>query len=287
VTDAVAVRLAQLPARLPAMLACLDLVELPYAEPGKQCGTPYDCEFWDRCTADKPTDWVAHLPRLSAARASELEALGIDAISSIPADFPLTAKQVIIRDAWVSGRPYVATDIEHRLQRFGPPACYLDFEAVAPTIPLYEGTRPFQMLPFQWSLHTRDGDGTLRHQAFLADGASDPRREFTETLIDAIAAFDYPIIVYSAYERTQLAALALKFPDLSVALNGVIARLADLLPIVRSAVYLPEFRFGNSIKAVAPALCPGFGYEDLDGVADGLAASSAFQPNCLRRDHVA
>jgi hypothetical protein len=85
-------------------------------------------------------------------------------------------------------------------------------------------------------LHRRDGDGTLRHQGFLADGASDPRRKFAETLIDALASSDYPVIVYSGYERTQLTALGLEFPDLSVALNSVIARLADLLPIVRSAV---------------------------------------------------
>ena len=119
-------------------------------------------------------------------------------------------------------------------------------------------------------------DGTLCHQAFLADGASDPRRKFTETLINALASSDYPIIVYSPYERTQLKALAREFPDLSVALNSAIARLADLLPIVRSAVYLPEFGFTNSLKSVAPALSPGFGYDDLDGIADGLAASSAF-----------
>jgi hypothetical protein len=81
VTDAVAARLAELPARLPAMRECLDLIELPFAEPGNQCGTPYDCEFQDRCTVDKPTDWIAHLPRLSAARASQLRALGIEAIS--------------------------------------------------------------------------------------------------------------------------------------------------------------------------------------------------------------
>ena len=86
----------------------------------------------------------------------------------------------------------------------------------------------------------------------------------------------YPVIVYSGYERTQLTALAMEFPDLSVALNRVIARLADLLPIVRSAVYFPDFQFSNSIKSVAPALCPSFGYDDLDGIADGLAASAAF-----------
>jgi hypothetical protein len=258
------------------MRDCIGRVELPNAEPGSQCGTPYDCEFWDRCIADKPADWIAYLPRLSQAQATQVKALGIDAISSIPPDFPLTSKQVIIRDALVSGRPYVAKELQLRLEPFGPPACYLDFEAMMPPIPLYEGTRPYQTLPFQWSLHTRDGDGTLRHQEFLADGASDPRREFSETLIDALSTSNFPIIVYSAYEQTQLRALATEFPDLSAPLSASIARLRDLLPIVRGAVYLPEFGFSNSIKSVAPALSPAFGYDDLQGVADGIAASGAF-----------
>lgn len=141
VSDAVAARLVDLPARLPAMRDCLCGVEVPSAEPGSQCSTPHDCEFWDRCTADKPADWIAYLPRVSSVSAAQLSALGIDAISSIPPDFPLTWKQAIIRDAIVSGRPYVATDLARSLRPFGPPACYLDFEAMMPPIPLYEETR--------------------------------------------------------------------------------------------------------------------------------------------------
>ena len=252
------------------------MIGLPDAEPGSQCGTPYACEFWDRCTADKPADWINYLPRLSQSRASELKASGIESISAISADFPLTSKQVIIRDATASGNPYIATDLGRLLEAFGPPACYLDFEAMMPPIPLYEGTRPYQTIPFQWSLHTIDGDGVLSHKEFLADGVNDPRRQFAETLIDALAWSDDPIIVYSAYEQTRLRELAADFPDLSTALNAMIARLADLLPIVRSAVYFPEFGFSNSIKSVAPALCPGFSYDDLEGIADGGAASAAF-----------
>ena len=284
VGDAVAARLIDLPARLPAMRDCLGMIGLPDAEPGSQCGTPYACEFWDRCTADKPADWINYLPRLSQARASELKARGIESISAIPADFPLTSKQVIIRDATASGKPYIATDLGRLLDAFGPPACYLDFEAMMPPIPLYEGTRPYQTIPFQWSLHTIDGDGVLNHKEFLADGVNDPRRQFAETLIDALACSDDPIIVYSAYEQTRLKELAADFPDLSTALNALIARLADLLPIVRSAIYFPEFGFSNSIKSVAPALCPGFSYDDLDGVADGGAAS-AIPSACIRRTY--
>ena len=145
-----------------------------------------------------------------------------------------------------------------------------------PPIPLYEGTRPYQTIPFQWSLHVATEDGALHHREFLADGASDPRRQFALTLIDALDAFDVPIVVYSAYEKTRLGELAAQFPDLRSAITGISARLVDLLPIVRGGVYFPEFWFSNSIKSVAPALSPGFGYDDLEGIADGLGAAAAF-----------
>jgi hypothetical protein len=276
VGDAVAGRLIDMPACLSALHECLSMIRLPDAEPGNQCETPYACEFWGRCTVGKPADWIAHLPRLSQTRVNELKSGGIESISAIPSDFPLTSKQVIIRNATASGKPYVATDLGRLLGTFGPPACYLDFEAMMPPIPLYEATRPYQTIPFQWSLHSVDANGVLNHNEFLADGRNDPRRQFAETLIDALACSDDPIIVYSAYEQTTIKQLSAEFPDLSTALSALIARLADLLPIVRSAIYLPEFRFSNSIKSVAPALCPGFGYDDLEDIADGGAASAAF-----------
>ncbi len=145
-----------------------------------------------------------------------------------------------------------------------------------PPIPLYAGTRPYQTIPFQWSLHAIDGDGILHHHEFLAASDGDPRRRFAETLIAALDAFAGPILVYSAYEQTRLKDLAGHLPELGPAIEAILARLLDLLPIVRGAVYLPEFDFSNSIKSVAPALSPGFGYDDLDGIADGAAASTAF-----------
>jgi hypothetical protein len=276
VGDAVAEALTDLPGRLPAMRECLDAGTLPEAEPGSQCGSPYRCEFWDRCTASKPPDWISYMPRLSQTRAEELKARGIEAISAIPPDFPLTARQAVIRDAIAADRPFVAPDLARLLHSYGPPACYLDFEAIMPAIPLYEGTRPYQAIPFQWSLHVVAGDGTVRQREFLAAGDCDPRRAFAATLIEALSGADTPILVYSRYEQTRLKELAALFPDLRDALTGIIGRLADLLPIVRSAVYFPDAGFSNSIKSVGPAVCPDFTYDDLAGIADGAAASAAF-----------
>jgi hypothetical protein len=276
VGEAVAAAVADLPDRLPAMREYLNAGALPAAEPGPQCGNPYPCEFWDRCTAHKPPDWISYMPRLSQAQAEDLKARGIEAISAIPPDFPLTSRQAVIRDAVTTGQPFVAHNLALLLHTCGPPACYLDFEAMMPPIPLYEGTRPYQTIPFQWSLHMLAADGVLHHREFLADGSVDPRRMFAETLIEALSGSDMPIVVYSHYEQTRLRELATAFPDLHDPLTAITDRLADLLPIVRRAVYIPNAGFSNSIKSVGPALCPDFSYDDLADIADGATASAAF-----------
>jgi hypothetical protein len=194
----------------------------------------------------------------------------------IPPDFALTPGQRRVVEAVVSGREFISDELPEALTALGPPASYLDFETFSPALPLYIGTRPYQRIPFQWSLHRDDGAGGVGHSEFLADGEVDPRREFAETLIGATTHATGPIVVYSPFEATVLRDLAAVFPDLSGSLLAVIDRMADLLPIIRRHVTHPEFLGSNSIKVVAPALVPGFTYDDLDGVADGKTASVAF-----------
>jgi predicted RecB family nuclease len=70
--------------------------------------------------------------------------------------------------------------------------------------------------------------------------------------------------------------LAERFDDLAPALRRARARLVDLLSLVRHHVYHPRFAGSFSIKSVAPGLVAGFGYGDLDEVADGGGAQAAF-----------
>jgi hypothetical protein len=192
-----------------------------------------------------PTDWVYRMPKFNAARRAELKVLGVESISAIPDDFRLSPRPEIIRDATRTGKPFVASDLSERLDGFGPPAFYLDFR-----------TRPYQTIPFQWSLHRVDSKGNIGHREFLAEGDLDPRRRFAETLIAALRGAKWPIIVYSSYERTQLTELAAAFPDLARPIAAIVGRLKDLLIVVRGGLYHPGFEFSNSIKNVAPILCP-------------------------------
>ena len=269
-------RLDGIEARLKTQRACLSRTRAPKIEPDAHCHAQYSCDHWESCTASKPADWVFYMPKFNAERRAELKALGVEAISAIPDHFRLPPRQKIIRDVTRDGRQFVATDLSERLKGFEPPAFYLDFETFLPAVPLYPGTRPYQTICFQWSLHRVDSKGRVKHQEFLAKGDMDPRRQFAETLISALKGSKWPIIVYSPYEQTRLTELATTFPDLARPIAGIVRRLSDLLPVVQGGLYHPGFEFSYSIKSVAPALCPDITYDDLDEVTDGTAASTAF-----------
>ncbi len=276
VTITIAARLAAIPALVKDMHATLALAAAPAVEPSTHCFHPYECPFWEHCTKDKPADWVLHLPRLREKLLHALRDGGIERITDIPDDFPLRAIQVRIRDVLQTGREFVSPDLGRALEPLERPTCYLDFETMNPAIPPYAGGRPYEQIPFQWSLHRVDGFGTLSHRDFLADGTSDPRRAVAESLLAALADTDAPIVVYSPFEARVLGALAVQCPDLAGALHAVRARLHDLLPVVSAHVYHPRFDFSFSLKRVAPALVPTLGYDDLALIAEGAEASSAF-----------
>lgn len=287
VTERIAAESAGVGARIAEMQAVVAADSAPSVEPDAHCFDPFECEFWEHCTRDKPDDWIFYLPRLRAVRVDELRAAGIEGIRDIPEDYPLSEAQKRIREVLRSNRSFVSSRLRRALGGVGPPTAYLDFETMNPAIPFYSGTRPYQRVPFQWSLHHLDAAGTLRHREFLAEGGLDPRREFAETLIAALAPFAggddaAPILVYSAFESSVLSDLAALLPDLDLSIQEIRARLVDLLPIVRRNVYHRDFDFSYSLKQVVPALAPEFGYDDLDGVAEGGAAAAAFAPIVAR-----
>jgi predicted RecB family nuclease len=274
--EEVEVALAELPGRVEAMTSVIAQRDPPRVEPGPHCGRPYACEFWDHCTRRKPSDWIFFLPRLRPTRFQDLRQSGYERIRDIPSRVGLTSLQTRVREVICSGRPFVSEGLGGALQSLEGAAWFLDFETMNPAIPPYVGTRPFEVIPFQWSLHRLGSDGRLEHREFLADGRSDPRRALAQSLRDALAADEAPIAVYSSYERTQLGALARRFPDLAGSLGRIAGRLVDLLPVVRVHVYHAAFRGSFSLKAVAPALARGFDYGDLGEVREGSAASAAF-----------
>lgn len=247
----------------------------PLRPPGPHCRRPVTCEFLAWCRRGLPEDRLERLPRLRTPVFEALLEQGVQRIGEIPEDFPLDPPQQRARRAWQTGGEVVDPSLAERLEGTGPPAAYLDFETLAPALPIFAGMSPYQVIAYQWSLHRDDGSGQLTHDEFLPEGPADPRRAFAESLLGALLEQDDPIHVYSGHEERVLRGLSETFPDLAEALGELIGRLVDLLPLVRATIYMTGFAGSFSIKSVAPALVPGFGYGELDGIQDGGAAARA------------
>ena len=264
-----------MPNHLAQMWESLQLAETLDIETGRHCTSPYRCPFFGHCHRDEAEHPIRDLPRLKQGDYERLKASGIQDIGSIPPDFTgLSAVQVRVRDSVVAGRPFAGPDLASRLGEIGSPASFLDFETMSPAIPIYIGTRPYQTVPFQWSLHLRDSDGGLRHSAFLDGGAGDPRERFVASLLAAIPP-QGTIVAYSSYEETVMKALAQAFPQYESPLIGLCERIIDLLQLIRSNYYHPDFHGDFSIKSVLPALVPGLSYDDLE-IPEGRAAAAAY-----------
>ncbi|NKB82720.1 MAG: DUF2779 domain-containing protein [Nitrospirales bacterium] len=261
-------RLPAVPGQLAAMRAVLTEAAPPVIAPGPRCHTPHSCPFWEYCTETKPARWIYHLPGKKETF-YKLTKRGIVTIDDIPSDFSLTDIQRRMKEnvEWISPQ------LLSRLRTISYPLHHLDFETLMPGIPLYEGTRPYQPLPVQWSNHIECQDHRLHHDAFLSRTQQDPREEFVVTLLASLGT-EGNICVYSEYEQYVLLALAEAIPQYKRELLQVVGRLWDLLSVIQSFYYHPGFSGSFSIKSVLPALIPSLSYHGLD-IQDGVQATAA------------
>ena len=260
-------------AQVRAMHAMLAESTAPDIAPGEHCFIPYECPFHAHCTRDQfmPDHGIDELPRLSAQHRIELETAGIEEIRDVPADFPLTPLQRIVHRAVREKRALVHDDLRGAFANVVPPVHYLDFETFVPAIPKFAGTRPYDAVPFLFSVHIEHVRSPTEHVDYLHDHDDDPRPRLGECLIAALG-HEGTICTYSGYERRVLRALGEAMPQLADALGAIESRLFDLLPVVRNGYYHPRFRGSFSIKSVLPVLVPEMGYGDLE-IADGQMAA--------------
>ncbi|MCH7491652.1 MAG: DUF2779 domain-containing protein [Gemmatimonadetes bacterium] len=261
--------------QLDAMRQPLAENEPPDIAVGSHCNKPYKCEFYAHCRSREP-DWsIEDLPRLTSGQREDLRARGIRSILEIPDGQQLSPVQERARQSVIANKPQASESLSKALDRIVPPAHFLDFETLGPALPVYPGTRPYDMVPFQWSDHVLEENGDISHSEFLAEGQDDPRAELAEALVAQLAGAA-TVVAYSSYEQTCIRSLIDAVPDQQPALERILALpWVDLLKIVQGHYYHRDFHGSFSIKSVLPALAPDFGYDDLE-IQDGNLASVVF-----------
>lgn len=246
---------------------------------GSQCGIPYECGFQAHCRKHEPQAKypVSWFPRIqSRTLKAHIEEHRVVDMREVP-DALLSAQQLRVKQHSLSGTTYfdvhgAAADLApHKL-----PGYFLDFETIMFPVPIWKGTRPYQQIPFQFSLHRLSRTGKLEHQSFLDLSGKDPSRAFTQALVAACGE-QGPVFVYNAgFETARIRELAERFPRDRRALLAINERVVDLLPIARERYYHPSQEGSWSIKSVLPAIAPELRYDALDGVQGGGMAMEAY-----------
>ena len=250
----------------------------PVINTGPHCTDPFDCGFRAYCSRDalEPEHPASLLPYIRGSRLEDWADQGITELHETP-DAELNAQQLKVKKATLRNKTFFdRSGAREALANHKMPAYFLDFETVTFAIPIWVGTRPYEQLPFQFSLHRVSGKGHLSHAEFLDISGSDPRKALAKKLIESCGKRG-PVYVYNAsFEKMVLSKLAAVFPKLSVDLDSIRDRIEDLLPVARDHYYHPRQRGSWGLKAVLPAICPELSHEDLE-VQQGLEAVEAFK----------
>lgn len=260
------------------VLGCADE---PGWEPTEACK---DCNLFGCCSRDLPRPNVFDLYGMYMKTKLKHFRAGLVSFADLEnAGIKLNDKQqrqieYSLREKGVFADP---GKLKEFLSSLTYPLYFLDFETMGLAIPVYVGTRPFEQIPFQYSLHYMEGEGgELLHKEFLAESGTDPRRAVAEALCRDIPADGCVTAFHKSTECGILRKLAEQFPDLADHLNAIADNIVDLLvPFQSGWYYRKEIGGSFSIKSVLPAICPDdpeLDYHGLENIHNGTEAMSMY-----------
>jgi hypothetical protein len=229
----------------------------PEISTGDHCGKPFECPFIGHCSsqeqqAEYPVQW---LPRIATKKLkAHIAEHTVSDLREVPDDL-LNERQRRVKSQTMSGTVYFdRAGAGEALRTHALPAYFLDFETIRFAVPIWSGTRPYQQIPFQFSLHRLSRNGVLEAVSFLDLSGADPARAFAERLVSECGERG-PIFVYNAaFEATRIKELAARFPHLKNILLALNERIVDLRPIAEAFYYHPDQQGSWSLKNVLPAM---------------------------------
>ncbi|MDD5464666.1 MAG: DUF2779 domain-containing protein, partial [Candidatus Moranbacteria bacterium] len=134
--------------------------------------------------SDLPEYPVHAISRIHKTKLTELVDNNILSIHDVPDDFPLSDNQKRQVETAKSGKEYIdKKGISEFLGAMNYPLAFLDYETYPSAIPKYNRYRPYQQIPFQFSLHVIESpDGESIHYDFIHTDNDCPDEFFSEAL---------------------------------------------------------------------------------------------------------
>lgn len=256
----------------------------PKEDIGMKCLKPYKCEFWEYCTRNLPRPNVFDIGGgMHNSKKFEKYYEGKISFKDLQ-NKDLNPKFLEQIDFELNNlKPKIEKEaIKELMDSLKYPLYFIDYETYQLAIPEIEGTRPYQQLPFQYSLHIiKEKGAPIEHKEFLAE-IDDPDyiRHFAESMIKDMPENGSVIIYNKSFEPARNNEIARMYPDLKDEMDRINSNIVDFLePFKQRKYYTKEMHGSASIKAVLPALYPDdpeLDYHNLPVVHNGGEASEAF-----------
>ena len=231
-----------------------------------------------------PVESIFTIPYLTWAKKTHLNSTRSVRIADLPSDFQLTENQQAYVDAVQQNQPQINhAGIAVSLAELIFPIHFFDFETLNPAIPRFDGLKPFEQFPFQYSCHVLQDNGTLELHDYLHEEPTDPRLPLVEALVEHIAPVGSVVVYHKSFEGERLRNLAQIFPKYAEALLSIEARLWDQETIFKQHYRHPAFLGRTSIKKVLPVVVPGLNYNSLE-VQNGAIAQAIWDAMICTED---
>lgn len=244
----------------------LAIAELPNPTNLETCLVPRDCPCKSICHPNLRGGSIFEINGLRKKKKIELLAMNVDTIAEVPADFALPPGQLRQVQAAQSGDVLIEIEaIREELSALEYPLYFVDYEAFNPAIPYFDGYRPYQYIPFQYSLHIIEENGSKTEQIEYLDlDAGDPAERLANHLLEHIGESGSLIVWNKSFEMGRHREMAQMYAELRDQLLALNERVYDLMQLFRKGHYAhPDFKGKYSIKKVLPVLAPGLSYESL------------------------
>lgn len=247
----------------------------PEIRMGTHCKAPEPCPYFSHCSSRSTLpEWpVTILPDggwKKWARKGVTDLLALDESMMKP-------REAMIVAATRKAEPFHdEAGARLAMAQWNYPRAWIDFETASAAVPRWIGTQPYQQIPFQFSLHVEQADGTITHSEYLCCDGTDPREGCARALVDAVPKGATLIAYNAGFERGVLQRLARDVPDCADALLAMAERTVDLLPVTRRHWYHRDQRGSWSIKAVLPTVAE-LDYESLDVRGGAMAQESLLE----------
>ncbi len=212
----------------------------PQIKMGTQCTTPYKCDFYDYCNNLSPL------------------------------------KKIEILEEHGNETKINHEELKLFLKKCSYPLYFLGFKTIMPCIPMFDNSRPYQQIPFQYSLHYKTfKTSELIQYSYLANTDSDPRIELIKNLIYDTQKEGFMMVYNKDLEINRLLDLQRDFPEYADAIEKIMERLIGLMPVLSKQFCIAKsINDCFSINKLLPVICPELMNSDLEINSETDAASS-------------